>query len=158
MKKQKQVYSFVTLLVVLFIALIGARIWSDEQPGDYDQFAQCIADSGATFYGAFWCPHCNEQKELFGNSAQYLPYVECSKEDRSGQLDVCIEAGIEGYPTWEFADDSRLSGSLSFDVLSTKTGCQLDGSTMPAVTIDGTVVEASSTINLGTLPVTPITE
>jgi hypothetical protein len=23
-----------------------------------DDFAKCIKDSGAMFYGAFWCPHC----------------------------------------------------------------------------------------------------
>ena len=30
-------------------------------------------------YGAYWCPHCAHQKELFGAEAwSLIPYVECS--------------------------------------------------------------------------------
>lgn len=93
--------------------------------GNYDEFAQCIADSGATFYGAFWCPHCLEQKELFGASQKNLPYVECSTPDRRGQLQVCIDAGIQSYPTWEFADGERQTGVVSLEMLAEKTSCEL---------------------------------
>ena len=67
-----------------------------------DEFAKCIADSGAKFYGAFWCSHCKDQKDLFGDSAQYLPYVECSTPDGNNQLPVCADEGIKIYPTWRF--------------------------------------------------------
>src|ERR1700756_4791741 len=43
----------------------------------YDDFARCISAKGAKMYGAFWCPHCEEQKEQFGSSFQYVNYVEC---------------------------------------------------------------------------------
>ncbi len=92
---------------------------------DYDAFAQCLTDSGATFYGAEWCPHCNEQKNEFGKSMKLVNYVECSLPNRGGQTTVCHEAGITGYPTWEFADGERISGKLSFSKLSEKTGCEL---------------------------------
>ncbi|MEK6827042.1 MAG: hypothetical protein AABX99_00990, partial [Nanoarchaeota archaeon] len=58
-------------------------------PGKYDQFAQCLKDKGAVFYGAFWCSHCIAQKKLFGSSAKLLPYVECSTADASGQAQIC---------------------------------------------------------------------
>ncbi len=67
-----------------------------------DDFAKCIKDSGAAFYGAFWCPHCKDQKALFGDSAQYLPYVECSTPDGNSELQVCADRGVTVYPTWKF--------------------------------------------------------
>lgn len=92
--------------------------------GNLDAFAQCIKDSGAKFYGAFWCPHCQNQKKLF-NDSKNLPYVECSTPDGQGQTQECQDKKIEGYPTWIFADGSQLSGELTFDQLSQKTGCQI---------------------------------
>jgi len=93
--------------------------------GKYDGFAQCLADSDATFYGAFWCPHCNTQKEMFGDSVKLLPYVECSTSDGKAQKEICKQEGIKSYPTWEFADGERSSGTVSLDVLAEKTGCEL---------------------------------
>lgn len=92
-------------------------------PGKYDEFAICLKDKGAVFYGAFWCPHCQSQKKLFGTSAKLLPYVECSTPDGNSQTQICIDKNIEGYPTWEFADGSRLNGEVSFAALAEKTAC-----------------------------------
>src|SRR3989344_4081507 len=72
------------------------------ESGPLDDFTQCIKDKGALFYGAFWCPHCEDQKKLFGDAAQYLPYVECSTPDSKGQLAVCASQCIKVYPTWVF--------------------------------------------------------
>ncbi len=94
-------------------------------PGQYDTFAQCLKDSGAVFYGAFWCPHCEEQKKEFGSSSKLLPYVECSTPDAKGQTLICEEKGINSYPTWIFKDGSRMSGTLSWKVLAEKTSCVL---------------------------------
>lgn len=93
--------------------------------GKLDTFAQCLKDKGAVFYGAFWCPHCQNQKAMFGKSAKLLPYVECSTPDGKSQLAICQEKKIEGYPTWEFTDRSRESGEVSLEKLAEKTGCQL---------------------------------
>lgn len=91
----------------------------------YDVFATCLKNKGAVFYGASWCSHCNNQKTLFGASKNLLPYVECSTPDSRGQTQICEDKGITGYPTWEFADGSRLTGELSFEKLSQKTSCKL---------------------------------
>lgn len=101
-------------------------IQTKNQSGDnYDNFANCIKDSGAIFYGTFWCPHCDKQKDLFGESKALLPYTECSTPNGSGQLQVCIDKKIEGYPTWEFTDGSKLSGEVSLETLAQKTSCVL---------------------------------
>ncbi|MSU60452.1 MAG: hypothetical protein EXS52_00865 [Candidatus Staskawiczbacteria bacterium] len=72
------------------------------EPAQPDAFAKCLKESGAVFYGAFWCSHCQEQKALFGDSAQYLPYVECSTADGKAQLQACADQKIQVYPTWRF--------------------------------------------------------
>jgi hypothetical protein len=111
--------------VLVLAAFIGIGAWVGVQPGKYDTFAQCLEDAGATFYGAFWCPHCQEQKAMFGKSSALLPYTECSLPSGQGQTQACIDAGIESYPTWEFADGSRLTGVRQFNELTEKTGCEL---------------------------------
>ncbi|MEK7227491.1 MAG: hypothetical protein AAB641_01190 [Patescibacteria group bacterium] len=116
----------VWLLVILL--LIGGIVWlirTPGRPGKLDSFASCIKDSGALFYGAFWCPHCQNQKALFSSSAKLLPYIECSTPDGKGQIAVCTEAGIEGYPTWKFPDGTIKTGEVSLEDLSELTNCPL---------------------------------
>ncbi len=101
------------------------QVTKEAPTGPLADFATCIKGSGAIFYGAFWCPHCQEQKALFKDAAESLPYVECSTPDGQSQLPVCTEAGVTGYPTWKFADESKLSGVQSFATLAEKTSCPL---------------------------------
>jgi hypothetical protein len=124
-------------IIVLGAAVIliagGLMYWSSSGtgfsgqrgPGPLDEFAKCLKDKGAIFYGAFWCPHCKDQKRMFGNSQQYLPYTECSTPDGRGQLEVCRSAGVDGYPYWVFAGGATSSGTLSLESLAQKTSCQL---------------------------------
>jgi len=90
-----------------------------------ENLAKCVTEKGAKFYGASWCSYCNNQKEMFGEAAQYLPYIECSAGEGKDQLDVCKNNNVTSYPTWEFADGSRETGELSAEKLAEKTGCQL---------------------------------
>ncbi len=114
------------LVVVLVAGLIFVRNTASREniaaASVYDGFAQCLADAGAKFYGAFWCPHCADQKELFKKSTK-LPYVECSTPNGQGRNQVCTDAGVESYPTWIFADGSKLDGVQQFDALAEKTNC-----------------------------------
>mmetsp|Transcript_54407 Transcript_54407/g.126986 ORF Transcript_54407/g.126986 Transcript_54407/m.126986 type:complete len:397 (+) Transcript_54407:48-1238(+) len=62
--------------------------------------ARHLKEVGAKCYSAWWCPHCQEQRENFGAEAVELgPFVECSKADGK-QNDVCKAANIDGYPQW----------------------------------------------------------
>ncbi len=92
-------------------------------------FAKCIANSGAKFYGAFWCPHCQNEKSLFQtyfeSAEKDLPYVECSTADSKGQLEICSKEKIQAYPTWKFKNGSVSEGELSLAELSEKTACPL---------------------------------
>ena len=113
------------VLVVLIVGGYGFYMNNKAEPvGKYDVFAQCIKASGAQFFGAFWCSHCQEQKADFGSSKQYLPYVECANPDNT-QTQVCIDNKIEGYPLWVFSNGERLSGRLPLETLAEKTECFL---------------------------------
>jgi len=111
---------FILIAVVLSLTLFVKPGASNLEP-----FAQCLKDKGATFYGAFWCPHCQKQKAMFGSAVKLLPYVECSTPDGKAQLQACIDKKIDNYPTWEFADGSRLTGEVALTSLAEKTGCSL---------------------------------
>src|SRR5450830_1421299 len=96
---------FIGVIVVLILGTIGTVFLGSSNsvpsgPGKLDSFAQCLKDKGAVFFGAFWCPHCQAQKKLFGSSVKLLPYVECSTADASGQLQICTDKKIQSYPTW----------------------------------------------------------
>jgi thiol-disulfide isomerase/thioredoxin len=117
-------------VVVALLAGAGVFFFSAKEanaPGALDGFTQCLKDRGAIFYGAFWCPHCQAQKKLFGASAKLLPYVECSTPDGNRQLQVCIDKGIKSYPTWVFADGTEQTGEIGLKQLADKSGCELPG-------------------------------
>ena len=74
------------------------------------------------FYGAFWCPHCQDQKKMFGSAAERLPYVECSPQGRSGpEAPACTAMQIRGYPTW-IINGQRFEGVLKPEELARLTG------------------------------------
>ena len=122
MKKKNITITIILIIVILSIVLF---VRSPDEPGEYDAFATCLTESGAKLYGAYWCPHCNEQKEMFGKSVKKINYIECSLPNRGGQNQFCSQAGIRAYPTWEFADGIKVEGKFSFEQLSEKTGCAL---------------------------------
>lgn len=130
-RRSKRTRTAFWVLAIVAI-LIAGFVYIENLPpaaGKYDSFAKCIANTSTTFYGAFWCPHCLRQKNEFGSAAKYLPYVECSLPDQSGQTQACIDKHIESYPTWYFPDGSSSTGEQPLETLSQKTGCPLPTST-----------------------------
>lgn len=56
----------------------------------------------AKMYGAYWCSHCFNQKQALGVEAKAkFAYIECDKEGKNSQYDMCKSKKIPGYPTWE---------------------------------------------------------
>lgn len=113
-----------TFSVVLIMFILSTFEEKNSVPNKaLASLATCITDSGAKFYGSFWCSHCQAQKKDFGESAKLIPYIECSTAGGNGQLPVCEAAGITSYPTWEFGDGSFLLGRVPLDILAERTGC-----------------------------------
>jgi uncharacterized membrane protein/glutaredoxin len=77
---------------------------------------------GAKMYGAYWCPHCHDQKELFGKqAAKDFPYVECAADGQNSQTALCETNKITGYPTWDI-NGQQLSGTQTLQKLSEASG------------------------------------
>jgi hypothetical protein len=116
---------WVTILIFV-IAIAGILAYQSTLPGKHDVFASCLVEKGAKMYGAWWCPHCQEQKKDFGKSWSILvdsgAYVECSTAQKT-ITELCEKENIDGYPTWRFADGSEVGGRVSIATLEAKTGC-----------------------------------
>ncbi len=115
---------FVVVPVVIF-AVVSSK--STVKSGQYDNLAQCLTEKNTKMYGAYWCAHCANQKRMFGDSFSKVTYIECSLPGGQGQVEECKEAGINGYPTWEFGDGSRLEGEVPLETLAAKSGCTIGG-------------------------------
>jgi uncharacterized membrane protein/glutaredoxin len=64
--------------------------------------AEHLTRTGAVMYSAYWCPHCHEQKELFGKEATAkLKVIECAADGVNSQKALCDSKNLEGFPTWE---------------------------------------------------------
>ena len=123
--KKNGVLIFWLVIISLIVIGVASSFYVSSQPGKYDQFAQCLTDKGAIFYGAFWCPHCQATKRMFGASQRLLPYTECSTPNGQDQLQICKDAGVQSYPTWVFPDGTRLTGERTLAELSSASGCEL---------------------------------
>lgn len=130
MFKTKQNIFIVSIIAIIILVLgVGFLVEKTAKPGKYDAFAQALKSEGATFYGAFWCPHCQATKALFESSKKYLPYIECSTPDSRGQTNECKAKKIESYPSWTFKDGITLkSGDPKPLVCApSPTGAKIDG-------------------------------
>ena len=88
--------------------------------------AEHLTGTGAVMYSAYWCPHCHEQKELFGKEASdKLKVVECAADGQNNQADLCRSKGLQGFPSWEI-NGSIESGVASLETLAERSGYKAD--------------------------------
>jgi|SRR3989338_5737657 len=112
-KRSKLVW--IAAIVGLLIIAIGAySVYSLNKPGNYDNFAKCLAEKGAVMYGAMdWCKYTQGQKAMFGNSFKYINYHEF------GEL-----PDIKKTPTWVI-NGKWYENAQPFEKLSELTGCKI---------------------------------
>ncbi|HEY9881074.1 MAG TPA: vitamin K epoxide reductase family protein [Leptolyngbyaceae cyanobacterium] len=78
---------------------VGPPITTTSGPAEI-ALAQHLKSIGAKMYAAWWCPHCHDQKQMFGAEAMaQVPYVECASDGRNAQPQLC--GAVTGFPTWE---------------------------------------------------------
>lgn len=139
------IVAVVTLIATLAIyAPINAQVANQDQIGQQAngnagppvintsstaeiELARHLKAIGAKMYGAYWCPHCHDQKELFGKEAvKELPYVECAPDGVNSQTAVCQEIAPKaekqtgqafGFPNWEI-NGKFYSGTQSLSNLA----------------------------------------
>lgn len=100
----------------------GPEITTTSGPAEI-ALARHLTAIGAKEYGAWWCPHCYEQKQLFGKEAfAAVNYIECASPDNPReQTAACREAGIASYPTW-IINGQQYSGAIPLDQLADLSG------------------------------------
>lgn len=94
-------------------------------------FATCLANAKLHMYGTEWCGHCKDQKAMFGDNFASVTYTDCDKERQA-----CIDAGVQGFPTWIDAAGNKYPGTQSLEKLGEVAGCSMDGTAtkpVPAV-------------------------
>jgi len=126
-KTQKENNNLVYIIIGAVLLTLGIIIFLIAKPtgkaikgeGEFDDFAKCLTENGAIFYGTEWCGFCQRQKESFGASMQYINFVDCDQN-----RNTCMSEGITGYPTWKI-NGQLYSGLQQLDRLSSLSGCEL---------------------------------
>lgn len=108
----------------------GFEITTTSGPAEI-ALAQHLKSVGAKMYGAYWCPHCHDQKVFFGKeAASIFEYVECAGDAPNSQEAACraIAPKVKeatgrdfGFPTWEI-NGRFLVGTQSLNELADATG------------------------------------
>ena len=84
--------------------------------------AKYLKDNGVVKYSAYWCPNCLDQSELFGKEAyKELNVVECARDGKNSQTQLCIDKKIQGFPSWEI-NGNIIIGVQTLEKLSELTG------------------------------------
>ena len=115
---------------VLAIVAVGAlhfyydydRLLARPADAQLTSLAVHLSDTGARYYGAFWCAACQQQNTLFGAAKDQLPYTECTPNGRHGAVALeCARAEIRSFPTW-IIDGDRYMGVLEPRELARHSG------------------------------------
>ncbi len=120
MKKSTKILA---AIIILVLAVLFFTRNNEVEAGKYDEFTKCLTEQDAIFYGSFQCSHCTTQKNLFGNSMQYINYIECGPLG-GPQILACQQAGVDSYPTW-IIKGKKYEGVQQLNKLAELTGCQL---------------------------------
>jgi hypothetical protein len=81
----------------------GWEITTQSGPAEI-ALAQYLVRIGAHEYVAYWCPHCHEQKMLFGKAAYKIIddsiKTECAPDSPKAKPQLCEAAKVQSFPTW----------------------------------------------------------
>lgn len=119
-----------------------------EAAPDLVQFALDLDAAGVKFYGANWCPACTQQKQLFADGGDDLPFIEVTGPDRTLNQ-IGINENITLFPTWEFPDGTRAEGVLDLATLSSRANVAIPQSEDPTfVTVGSQTVANGSPLHI----------
>ena len=117
MKKSSKITFFI---IIAALVLAGVIIYSNNNNDQSNivsaELAQCIGNNSIE-YVQLGCPHCEDQEKLFGSNFKYIKSVDCFYNQQE-----CINAGVEGTPTW-IIDGTKYLGLQSIPKLQQLTGC-----------------------------------
>ena len=111
-------------IAILFVLILVVSGCGEEQK-DYTVIAQCLTEKGVKMYGAVWCPHCQQQKKMFGDAFKYITYIECDPKTDLESAKRCANDNVEKYPTWRFSDGTEVLGLQDIEQLGLRVGCEM---------------------------------
>ena len=115
-------FSFPNVLNGSHLYIQKELLVTSESTKESIEFAKYLRDIGVVKYSAYWCPNCLNQSELFGKQAyRQLNVVECAKDGKNSQTQLCIDKEIQGFPSWE------INGKIILGVKSLKELSELTG-------------------------------
>ncbi|MBL6724871.1 MAG: peptidylprolyl isomerase, partial [Rubripirellula sp.] len=119
-----------------------------EAAADLVQFAKDLTAAGVKFFGAAWCEFCSEQKQLFADGSNFLPFIEVTNPDRSLNS-LGVAENIETFPTWEFPDGTRATGVQTLQTLSDRSGVAIPQGVTPSfLSLGNQIVQIGSPLHL----------
>ena len=111
------------VLVLIVLGLYLFSDWFSKTTGyvlgedEKLKIAQCLTIKDVVFYRSSTCPRCDEQMELFGESAaKFLTITNCAS------VEECPEGGV---PAWKI-DSEIYYGVKQFNELISVSGCAVD--------------------------------
>ena len=107
------------LIIIFILGILFLSGCNNCENENLDCFAKCLTEEGFVIYTLPTCGHCKQQKELFGESFQYLNHVDCYENSQ-----YCVDKGVRYVPTWEIYGE-LIDGLLTLEELSEKSGCDL---------------------------------
>lgn len=110
---------FLISIIVLSACSSSSDYTSIKATPEVENLASCLTENGAVMYGTLWCPHCNEQKKLFGSAFENIVFVDCDKN-----TNACMDANVRAYPTW-IINDTQYTGTQQLYNLAKISGCEL---------------------------------
>ncbi len=119
MKKSATILWIIAIFILIILLIYNPFKSKTSEAGQYDVFAKCLTESGIKMYGTEWCPHCKNQKKLFGSSFEFVDYIDCDKNK-----EICLIEEIQGYPTWKLNGESY-TGEQSLEALAQISKCEL---------------------------------
>ena len=97
-------------------------IVTSESTKESIELAKYLNVKGVVKYSAYWCPNCLNQGELFGKQAyKELNVVECARDGKNSQTQLCIDKNIQGFPSWEI-NGKIIIGVQTLEELSNLSG------------------------------------
>ncbi len=97
-------------------------IVTSESSKESIELAKFLTENGVVKYSAYWCPNCLNQAQLFGKQAyKELKVVECARDGKNSQTQLCIDKNIQGFPSWEIKG-RIIIGVQTLNELSKLTG------------------------------------
>ncbi|HEY9633842.1 MAG TPA: hypothetical protein V6D14_10575 [Coleofasciculaceae cyanobacterium] len=86
--------------------------------------ANHLKQIGAKIYETFWCPVCRWQEKQFGAEASRLiTRVECDPRGKNAKPQLCRQANIRAFPTWEI-NGQFYEGGMGLEKLAELSGYQ----------------------------------